>query len=121
MPDGFFAVRQPVVDALAHDREQVALHIRRNVFSQNISAERQRQTRLALPPFAEVHDFREPCPGISELAFVNDKPRIRFAAFHRIEDLIERHDDVFEVTEVKLEREIRARHFPRDGNRPVAQ
>ena len=56
--------------------------------------------------------FREPAPRIRQLAFMDDQPGVRAPAFHRVEDLVERHDDVLELAEIKLQREKRARHLP---------
>src|SRR5437588_11519487 len=116
MPHRFLAMGQAVIDAFADDREQVVLHWKRDVFAQNVSAQRQWQARLALPPFAEVDDLCESRALVSELALVNDQARIGFTAFHGLEDLIERHDDVLEVTEIELKREKRAGHCPRHCN-----
>ena len=41
--------------------------------------------------------------------------------FHRVEDLIERHNDVLEFAEIKLQREISARHLARERDRAAAQ
>ena len=34
--------------------------VRANILAQDITAQRQRQTGLALPPFAEIEDFLKP-------------------------------------------------------------
>src|SRR5437588_2195755 len=117
LPHRFLAMGQAVIDAFAHDREQLVLHWKRDVFAQNVSAQRQWQTGLALPPFAEVDDLCESRALVSELALVNDQAGVGFAALHRVEDLVERNHDVLEFTQVKLEREKCARHFSWYGNR----
>ena len=92
-----------------------------------------RSLRTTLPPngsgrlgFSFHHAPRsssliETGSGIGQLAFVNDETGGRAPGFDRVENLIERHDDVFEFTEKKLKREIGARHFPRDRDQPAAQ
>src|SRR5437868_8440987 len=117
MTHRFLAMVKTVIDACAHNREQVALNGKRDVFAQNVSAQRQWQARLALPPFAEVDDLCESRALVGELALVNDQAGIGFAALHRVEDLVERNYDVLEITQVKLEREKCARHFSWYGNR----
>ena len=49
------------------------------------------------------------------------RPDRRPAGSHRVENLIERHDDVLEFAEEKLEREISARHFARHRDQAAAQ
>src|SRR5437588_12884475 len=117
MPHRFLAMGQAVIDAFADDREQVVLHWKRDVFAQNVSAERQWQARLALPPFAEVDDLCESRALVSELALVNDQAGIGFAIAHGVENFVEGEDDGFEFTEIELKREKCARHFSWYGNR----
>src|SRR5262249_43044271 len=97
MPYCFVAMRQTVVNTFAHDLEKVVLHIARDVAPQNVSAQRQRQTRLAFPPFAEIDNLMEAGLRISELTFVNDQAAIRLTFSDSIEDLIERHHDIVEI------------------------
>ncbi len=52
---------------------------------------------------------------------MNDEPDRGAAGFHGVEDLVEGHDDMLELAQVKLEREIRARHFARDRDQLPAQ
>src|SRR5262245_22910952 len=101
MPYCFVAMRQTVVDALAHDVQQLVLHVARDVAPQNISAQRQRQTCLAFPPFAEIGDLMEASLSISELTFVNDQAAIGFTFSDGVKDLIERHHDMVEIVSEK--------------------
>src|SRR6476660_3611838 len=112
---------EAVINALAHYGEESAWHFELDIFAKNVSAQRQWQTSVPLPPFAEVDNLRESRSGISELAFVNDQARIGAAVFYGVEDLVERHDDVLKVSEIKSQRQICARHFAGDCDLSSAQ
>jgi hypothetical protein len=58
---------------------------------------------------------------VSELAFVNNQTGVGLAIFYRLENLIERHRDVLKLSEIQLQREIRARHFAWDCDRPATE
>ena len=49
------------------------------------------------------------------------RPAAALPAFHRLEDLIEGDDDVIEFAEIKLQRQVCARHPARDRDRPVSE
>ena len=57
---------------------------------------------------------------VSELPFVNDQAGVSTPAPHRLKDLVERHDDVIEFTEIKFESQKRARHRTRHRNQTIA-
>src|SRR5262245_52816422 len=101
MPYSLVAMRQTVVNAFAHDVHQVVSHVARDVAPQNISAQWQRQTCLAFPPFAEIDDLMEAGLGISELTFVNDQAAIGLTLSDCVKDLIERHHDMVEIVSEK--------------------
>ena len=52
---------------------------------------------------------------------MNDQASRGPPAFHRFEDLIEWDNDVIESAEIKLQREVCARHPARDCDRPLSQ
>src|ERR1700730_8857797 len=107
-------MREAEVDALSHNLQQIALHRRRDVLAQDITPERQGQTGLAFPPFTQIHYLGESRLAIGELALVNDQTRRGCPAFHCLEDLVERDNDVIESVEIELQREVCARHPARD-------
>ena len=80
------------------------------------AAERKREAGFCEPPRAHIGDELQAVVLISELGFVDEKPRIDVAAKHDLIDLVERHDDGNEVGLEQLEREVCARHHPRDGD-----
>jgi hypothetical protein len=50
--------------------------------------ERHRQSRLALPPLAEVGDLDEAVVGVGEAALVDDQPGVDLTRLDRAEDLV---------------------------------
>src|SRR5881296_3247820 len=105
--EGLGAVREAVLNAglevagdVPHQRvSQVATH--------DIAAERQRQARLVVPPFAEIDPEVQPAVRVRQLALVDEEPRVRPTRRHVLLDLIERHDDVARRRLIQLEREVR--------------
>src|ERR671923_280840 len=58
---------------------------------------------------------------VSELAFVNDQAGISTPAPDRLKDLVERHDDVIEFTEIKFQSKKRTRPRARHRNYRMVQ
>ena len=56
---------------------------------------------VALPPLAEIEHQLEAIARVGELPFVNDEADIGRARLDRVENFVERHDDVFEVAREK--------------------
>src|SRR6266513_2708842 len=52
---------------------------------------------------------------------MNDQTGVRATVFNCLENLIEWHDDVFEVAEIKLQRQKRTCHAPRNSDHTAAQ
>src|ERR1051326_5229061 len=52
---------------------------------------------------------------------MNDQARVCSACLYRVEDLVERNDDAFELAEIEFQSQERARHSAGDGNLAVAQ
>ena len=116
-------MRQAVIDALAHDlrADRVALaagclcarHCRRAASGRPVSL---------FPPFAQIDNFGEARVGVGELTLVNDQARRGLPAFHRVEDLIERHDDVIESRRDKVAApDRRSSSCPGSAIDPIAQ
>ena len=85
---------QAEFDALSQNRGQIMLNLARNVLTQNIATQRQRQSGPFFPPFAQIDNFSETGTRIRELTFVNDEARMDwlppiFACFHRVEHPVE--------------------------------
>src|SRR5437667_9650724 len=99
-------MREAESDAFLHDFQQIALHRRRDVFSQNITTKWQGQTGFTLPDFSQIQDLAESGSAIGELTFVNDQARRRRPALHCIEDLIEWDHDVIEPAEIELQCQV---------------
>ena len=76
----------------------------RNIFTQDIAAQRQRQTGFAFPPLAKIDNLLKTRMRIGQLSFVNDQTRIGAPVFHGVENLIELNDNVFEIPQIKLQR-----------------
>src|SRR5216117_1859592 len=100
---GLGAMGEAVLDAgfeipgdVPHQRlSQVATH--------HVAAERQRQSRLVVPPFAQVDPQMQVAVGVGELPLVDEEPRVRATRRHVLLDLIERHDDMARRRLVQLE------------------
>src|SRR5207302_11198976 len=112
---------QAEFDALSQNRGQIMLNLARNVLTQNIATQWQWETGPFFPPFAQIDYFCKTGLRIGELPFVNDQAGLCTTAPHRLEDLVERHDEVFKFTEVKLQRQKRTRHRPRHRDYSAAQ
>ena len=72
----FLPVREGVFDGATKKIRHLAATLLPQVLPDHVDAERQREPRLAAPPFPEVEHPMEPRAGVSELAFVNEEPRI---------------------------------------------
>src|SRR5256714_8832216 len=112
---------QAEFDALSQNRGQIMLNLGRNVLTQNVATQWQWQAGPFFPPFAQIDYFCKTGLRISELAFVNDQAGFRTTAPYRLEDLIERHDDVFKLTEIKLQGQECARHCARHRDYSITQ
>src|SRR5919201_6271553 len=121
MCDSFGAVRQSKTDTRANDLENIVAGVRRDIFPHDVATEWKRQTRPLLPPRAEVDNLLKTGLRERELSFVNDQANVGAPVFERVENLIERHDHKVELSDKKLEREIRARHLAGDCNHTIAQ
>src|SRR5712691_11803810 len=110
------AVGKAVVDALSHDLKEVVPHRMRDIFAQDISTERQRQSGFAFPPFAKIDNLGKTGARVSELPFMNDETGPRLVVSDSIEDLVKRDNDVLEIAEIKLQGEIGAGHSARHRN-----
>src|SRR5207249_2644251 len=92
-----------------HQRlSQVATH--------HVATERQRQSRLVVPPFAQVDPQMQAAVGVGELPLVDEEPRLRATRRYVLLDLIERHDDMARGRLVQLERQKRRGELARDGD-----
>src|SRR5206468_7929855 len=110
MPHRVIPVRQPVVDAFANYFAQISTDRRRNILAHDISTKGQWQPGLLLPPLAKVDDFLKSRFLVGELSLVNDQPNVCLPCAHRVENLIEWHNDVIELPKKKLQREKCAGH-----------
>src|SRR5437588_11222585 len=112
---------QAEFDALSQNRGQIMLNLARNVLTQNITTQWQWQTGPFFPPFAQIDYFCKTGLRIGELPFVDDQASRCTTAPYRLEDLVERHDEVFKFTEIKLQGQERARHRPWHRDYPITQ
>src|SRR5438067_3801075 len=92
-----------------------------DIFAQHISTQRQGQAGFAFPPFAKIDNLGEAGARVSELPFMNDETGVRLVVFDGIEYLVKRNDDVLEITEVKPQSEVSARHASRHRDHITAQ
>src|SRR5256885_14649099 len=96
-------MRQAVADALLQKPIDFADGFSAQVLAKTIRPQGQRQPRLLHPPLAQIDDELQILIAISELPFMNNQARINllpaeFAGDNHIEDLIERHDDMLEIS-----------------------
>src|SRR5437879_3318374 len=97
---------QTEVDAFEHDLAKIMSNIRRDVFANNVSAERQWQSSFLFPPLAKIDNLLKTGLCVGQLAFMNNQARLRLSPVHGLEDLIKRSNDIFEIAEIKLQRQI---------------
>ena len=82
-----------------------------------ITAHRQRQTvRVFVPPLAEVENFVQTEIVIEKLALVNQQAGVASTLRDCFDDLIERHDFVFEIRIEDVQREKGAGQRTGDRN-----
>src|SRR6266550_7091036 len=94
MPHRLLSVRQTVVDTFANDFAEIVAYRLWNILAHDISAKGQWQSGLLFPPLAKIDDFLKSRFLIGELSLVNDQPNVRSPGADRIENLVERHDNV---------------------------
>ena len=76
-------------------RDKVPITAAPEIASDDVAAERQRETFGAVrPPFAEIDDFLQSLFGVCQLSLVNQQARRELAGMHPFLNLIERDDDV---------------------------
>ncbi len=94
---GFRAMIEAELNARRQDIGNLLAHLRREAFVNHISAKRQRQpVVLFSPPHAQIFAHNQPFILIRQLAFVNDQARRPPRRTDRVENLVERHDNVIE-------------------------
>ena len=76
---------------------------------------------LRHPPLSKVDYLVEPARGISQLAFMNQQPRVYVAAFDGVHDLIEWNDHRLHVAQTQPQRKICRSHQSRHGDRRAAK
>src|SRR5438046_2581170 len=103
---------QTIIDALADDGRKFSPDFERDISSNDITAERQRQSGFALPPLAKIDNFSKTRASIGELTLVDDQTGLGPAVVHGVKNLIERHNYVLEFSKIELQREKSARHSP---------
>src|ERR1700731_250050 len=109
-------VTQPIVNTFPHDLGDIRTNRRRNSLANEIAAKREGQTCARFRPRPEIANFCKTCARERELAFVNDDAGISASVGDGSKILIERDDLVVKLSEKKLEREKRARHFTGHGD-----
>ena len=96
-------------------------HLRSEIPSRGIDAERQRQPGLEQPPLAEVEALREALVAVRQLAFVNEQPRPRRTGGDLAQDPVERQHPIGDVVpERQLEDEERGRQLAGDDDLRLA-
>ena len=109
---------EAVGDAVVQQPRQAADQLRAEIAANHVAAERQRQAAGAIrPPLAEVDELAQPFLLVGELPFVNQQAGLDLAVAHGLEDLVERHHDVFDVGLVQPQREKRGRQRARESRR----
>ena len=85
---------------------------RPEILSNDIPAQRQWQLRFFVPPFPQIDHFVKPKTGKGKLSLVDDESCLRFAPYHRLEDLVERHHQRNEIRLEDSQNQKRRGHFP---------
>src|SRR4051794_39372908 len=82
-----------------------------------VATHRERQSvRVFVPPLAQVEHFVQTMSLIKELTFMNQKAGVALSFNDCCDDLIERHNLVFEVRLKDAQSQKRAGQSARDGN-----
>jgi hypothetical protein len=90
---------------------------RAKIASDDVAAERQRQTARPLrPPLTEIHNLAEPVIRIRQLPLVNQQTRFDSSLDDRRLNLVERHDHVVERRLVDAQGEVGGRQRARNRN-----
>ncbi len=88
---------QPILDAGVKDVGKFRDGFRAERFFDRVSAEGKRQAAgFRKPPLAEIGTELETLARVGELALVDDEADVGVAAGERVENLVERDDDVIE-------------------------
>ena len=84
-------MRERVLHGLAHESGQARHQLGPEVAPHGVAAERQGQTRLFLPPHAQVEHLVQGEAREGELALVDDQAHVGSALLHLVEDPVEGH------------------------------
>src|SRR5947208_4781910 len=115
---GIFAVVERVLNALLQQPRNFFDSLSAKVAADGITAHRQRQTvRVFVPPLAEVENFVQTEIVIEKLALMNQQAGVASTFDDGFNDLIERHDFVFEIRIEDAQCEKGAGQCTRHGDR----
>src|SRR5687767_10450621 len=88
------AVFESVANAFPEDDVDCGTISGGDVFANDISDERERETGFGFPPCTEVENKLEAVTRVGELAFVDDQADVGVTVGDELEDFIERNDGV---------------------------
>src|SRR5712671_7846716 len=95
--EGALPVIEPVCNALAQVARDLLLDLARHVLANDVATKRKRKTGFLEPPRTHVGDEVQPFILVSELAFVDQQPRVHITAMNGVLDLIEGNHDGDEI------------------------
>ena len=110
------AVVQTVGNALAEVSRNLLLYVARHVLADDVAAEGEGEAGFLLPPCSHVGDEMQTIVLVGQLALVDQQAGVDIAAENGLLDLVERNDDRKEIGLIEFEREVSARHHPRNGD-----
>ena len=103
----FFAVLQAIGNAVPDGFRDLAPKTWSQGFADGVASERKRQTRLFLPPDAEINHLVQTLFLEEKLSFVNEQTGFDKIVLNCINNFVERHDHGFKVGFEKPQRKIR--------------
>src|ERR1700722_2664433 len=93
MLDSGLPVFESVGDALFQDLGNLYLGVPRNIFTDHISAQRERKSGYRFPPKAKVKSQFKTLIGVGDLTFMNDESDVRLAGLHGVKNLVKWNRD----------------------------
>ena len=109
---GFFAVLEAVFDAIFNGFSDLQTEGRPQGTADGISTQGKRETRLLIPPDAEVNDAVHTKLREEKLAFVDKEPGFDDFVLDGVEDLVEGHDDWLKVWLKEFQSEVGGGFLP---------
>src|ERR1700688_1964545 len=88
---------QSIFHAIADGTRNLTTELRSEGATNGIATERQGKIGLLMPPDTQIDDAMQTELWEKKLAFVNEKSGVHRVCFHGVDNLVEGHDNGFEI------------------------